>query len=68
MGKKAAAILSMLIMGLGQFYAGHLWRALAWFFGSILVLGTLAMAGIGGLIVAPIIWVACAWDAYSIAK
>jgi hypothetical protein len=68
MGKKAAAILSMLIMGLGQFYAGHLWRALAWFFGSILVLGTLAMAGIGGFIIAPIIWIACAWDAYSIAK
>jgi TM2 domain-containing membrane protein YozV len=69
MGKKTAAILSMLIMGLGQFYAGHFWRALVWFFGSILALGALSVAsGIGGLIVAPIIWIACAWDAYSIAK
>ena len=69
MGKKTAAILSMLIIGLGQFYAGHFWRALAWFFGSILVVGTLAMTtGIAGFIVAPIIWIACAWDAYSIAE
>ena len=69
MGKKTAAILSLLIIGLGQFYAGHFWRAIAWFFGSILVVGILAMAtGIGGLIAAPIVWIACAWDAYNIAE
>ena len=69
MGKKTAAILSLLIIGLGQFYAGHFWRAMAWFFGSILVVATLTMAtGIGGLIAAPIIWIACALDAYNIAE
>ena len=69
MGKKTAAILSLLIVGLGQFYAGHFWRAMAWFFGSILVVATLTMAiGIGGFIAATIIWIACALDAYNIAE
>jgi hypothetical protein len=69
MGKWTAAILSLLIIGLGQFYTGRLWRALAWFFGSILIVATLTMlTGIGGLIVAPIIWIGCAWDAYKLAK
>ncbi len=69
MGKWTAAMLSLLIMGLGQFYAGHLWRALAWFFGSILIVAALTMlTGIGGFIVAPILWIGCAWDAYKLAK
>jgi hypothetical protein len=69
MGKKTAAILSLLIMGLGQFYAGRFWRAAAWFFGSILIVGILTMlTGIGGLIIAPFIWIGCAWDAYNVAK
>ncbi len=69
MGKWTAAILSLLIIGLGQFYAGHLWRALAWFFGSILVVAILTMAtGIGGFIAGPILWIGCAWDAYKIAE
>lgn len=69
MGKKTAAILSLLIMGLGQFYAGRFWRAAAWFFGSILIVGILTMlTGFGGLIIAPLIWIGCAWDAYNVAK
>ncbi|NPV62694.1 MAG: hypothetical protein HPY61_08705 [Methanotrichaceae archaeon] len=65
MGKWTAAILSLLIMGLGQFYAGHLWRALAWFFGSILIIAAATfLTGVGGLIVAPILWIWCAWDAH----
>jgi hypothetical protein len=68
MGKKTAAILSLLIVGLGQFYAGHLWRALAWFIGGILIVTVLTMlTGIGGFIAAPIIWIGSAWDAYNIA-
>jgi TM2 domain-containing membrane protein YozV len=69
MGKKTAAILSLLIIGLGQFYAGHFWRAVAWFFGSILIVGILSMlTGIGGIISAPIIWIGCAWDAYNLVR
>ncbi len=69
MGKKTAAILSLLVIGLGQFYAGHFWRAMAWFFGSIIVVAALTfLTGIGGMIAAPIIWIACAWDAYNIAR
>jgi len=69
MGKKTAAILSLLIVGLGQFYAGHFWRAAAWFFGTIILVAFLTMlTGIGGLIVVPIIWIGSAWDAYKIAK
>lgn len=69
MGKKTAAILSLLIAGLGQFYAGHLWRATAWFVGSILIIGILTLlTGIGGAIAVPIIWIACAWDAYNLAN
>jgi hypothetical protein len=69
MGKKTAAILSQLIAGLGQFYAGHLWRAIAWFVGSILIIGFLTLlTGIGGAMAVPIIWIACAWDAYNLAN
>jgi hypothetical protein len=69
MGQWTAAILSLLIIGLGQFYAGHLWRALAWFFGSILITATATFfTGIGGFIVAPTLWIWCAWDAYRLAK
>ena len=69
MGKKTAAILSLLVVGLGQFYAGRLWRAAVWFFGSILVLSILTLStGVGGLIVAPILWIGAAWDAYKIAE
>ncbi|OPY50654.1 MAG: hypothetical protein A4E48_01806 [Methanosaeta sp. PtaU1.Bin060] len=69
MGKWTAAILSLLIIGLGQFYAGHLWRALAWFFGSILIVALLTMlTGFGGLIVGLLLWIGCAWDAYNLAK
>ena len=69
MGKKTAAILFLLIAGLGQFYAGHLWRAIAWFVGSILITGfPILLTGIGGAIVVPIIWIACAWDAYTLAN
>jgi hypothetical protein len=69
MGKKTAAILSLLIAGLGQFYAGRLWRAIGWFVGSILIIGILTLhTGIGGAVAVPIIWIACAWDAYNLAK
>ena len=65
MGKWTAAILSLLIMGLGQFYAGHFWRALAWFFGSVIIVVSITMlTGFGGLIIGPILWIGCAWDAY----
>jgi len=68
MGKWTAAILSLLVVGLGQFYAGHFWRALAWFLGSILIVAAATMlTGIGGLIVAPFLWIWCAWDAYKLA-
>jgi len=67
MGKWTAAILSLLIVGLGQFYAGHFWRAMAWFFGSILIVVLLTvLTGIGGFIFA--LWMGCAWDAYKLAK
>lgn len=69
MGKKTAAILSLLIVGLGQFYAGHFWRALAWFFGATLIVSALTVAtGIGGFIAIPFIWILAAWDAYRIAE
>ncbi len=69
MGKKTAAILSLLIAGLGQFYAGHFWRAVAWFLGSFLIVGVLTMhTGIGGLVLIPIVSIGCAWDAYNLAK
>jgi hypothetical protein len=69
MGKWTAAILSLLIIGLGQFYTGHFWRALCWFFGSILIVALLAMfTGIGGVIVGLFLWIGCAWDAYNLAK
>jgi TM2 domain-containing membrane protein YozV len=69
MGKWTAAILSLLFMGLGQFYAGHFWRALCWFFGSILVVAFLTMlTGIGGFIVAPILWIGCSPDAYNLVE
>jgi len=69
MGKKTAAFLSLLIMGLGQFYAGHFWRAVAWFFGGFIAVAILTfLTGIGGLIAGTIIWIACAWDAYNIAR
>jgi len=69
MVKWTAAILSLLIIGLGQFYAGHFWRALCWFFGSILIVALLAMlTGIGGVIVGLFLWIGCAWDAYNLAK
>jgi hypothetical protein len=65
-GKKTAAILSLFIIGLGQFYAGRLWRALAWFFGSVLILSALTFStGFGGLALGPILSIASAWDAYS---
>lgn len=68
MGKKTAAILSLIIVGLGQFYAGRFWRGAAWFFGSAMLLAILTLTtGFGGLIVAPILWIAAAYDAYSIA-
>ena len=69
MGKKTAAILSLLIVGLGHFYAGHFWRALAWFFGAMLIVSALMVTtGIGGLIAVPIIWIIAAWDAYRVAQ
>ncbi|OPY56544.1 MAG: hypothetical protein A4E49_00220 [Methanosaeta sp. PtaU1.Bin112] len=69
MGKWTAAILSLLVIGLGQFYAGHFWRAVAWFFGTALIVALLTMlTGIGVFIVAPILWIVCAWDAYNLAK
>jgi hypothetical protein len=56
-------------MGLGQFYSGHFWRATVWFFGSILIVVLLTvLTGIGGFIVAPFLWIGCAWDAYKLAK
>ncbi|HII06528.1 MAG TPA: hypothetical protein HA349_04220 [Methanotrichaceae archaeon] len=67
MGKKTAAILSLLIIGLGQFYAGRFWRAVAWFLGSVLILSVLTfVTGFGGLAVGPLLSIAAAWDAYSI--
>jgi len=67
MGKKTAAILSLFIIGLGQFYAGRIWRALAWFFGSALILSALTLVtGFGGLALGPILAIASAWDAYNI--
>ena len=67
MGKKTAAILSLFIIGLGQFYAGRLWRTMAWFFGSVLVLSALTIAtGFGGLALGPLLSIASAWDAYSV--
>ena len=69
MGKKTAAILSLLIVGLGQFYAGHFWRAAAWFFGTMIIVAFLVtITGIGGLIIAPFIAIVAAWDAYRISK
>lgn len=69
MGKKTAAILSLLIAGLGQFYAGHLWRAVAWLLGSFLIVGVLTVhTGIVGLMLIPLISIGCAWDAYNLAK
>jgi len=69
MGKWTAAILSLLIVGLGQLYAGHFWRAMAWFFGSILIVVLLtALTGVGGFIVAPFLWIGCACDVYKLAK
>jgi hypothetical protein len=67
--KWTAAILSLLIIGLEQFYAGHFWRALCWFLGSILVVALLSMLTVTGVfIVAPILWIECAWSAYNLAK
>lgn len=67
MGKKTAAVLSLFIIGLGQFYAGRLWRALAWFLGSVLILSALTIAtGFGGLALGPLLSIASAWDAYSV--
>jgi hypothetical protein len=69
MGKKTAAVLSLLITGLGQFYAGHFWRAVAWFFGGIFIVAALTfLTGIGGIIAWAVIWIACTWDAYNIAR
>lgn len=49
--------------------AAHLWRALGWFFGSILIVALLTMlTGFGGLIVGLLLWIGCAWDAYNLAK
>jgi hypothetical protein len=67
MGKITAAVLSLLIVGLGQFYAGHFWRAVAWFFGGILIISisTFTM-GIGCFLIVPLIWIGSAWDAYNV--
>jgi len=67
MGKMTAAVLSLLIVGLGQFYAGRFWRALAWFFGSILIISISTLTtGVGGFLVLPLIWIFSAWDAYNV--
>ena len=67
MGKMTAAVLSLLIVGLGQFYAGRFWRALAWFFGSILIISISTLTtGVGGFLVLPLIWIFSAGDAYNV--
>ena len=66
-GKKTAASLSLFIIGLSQFYTGRLWRSLAWFFWSVLILSALTLAtGFGVLAVGPLLSIASAWGAYSI--
>jgi len=56
-----AAILSFLIPGLGQFYAGHLLRGIGLFILAVIV--AIVTAFIGSLLVA----VVAAIDAYSLA-
>jgi len=56
-----AAILSFLIPGLGQFYAGHLLRGIGLFILAVIVV--IFTAFIGGLLIA----VVAAIDAYSLA-
>jgi len=69
MGKITAAILSLLVAGLGQFYAGQFWRACAWFFGAI-ILGTILVVITGGvgIILLPLVPIASAIDAYRICE
>jgi TM2 domain-containing membrane protein YozV len=62
MGKITAAVLSILIPGLGQFYAGRLWRGLGIFFATGIV--GLLTGGFG----LPIMYLIAALDAYLIYK
>lgn len=46
MGRLTAAVLSLLILGLGQVYCGKLLRGVAWFvIGGLLIVGAAAVAG-----------------------
>jgi TM2 domain-containing membrane protein YozV len=57
-----AAILSLIIVGLGQAYAGEWWRALGFFVVGV-ILGITILFAIGFVLV-PIWWIVAAYDAY----
>jgi len=60
MGKFTAAFLSLLVPGLGQFYAGRLWRGVLIFLLTALV-GLLTMG-----LALPLMWIVAVVDAYMV--
>jgi TM2 domain-containing membrane protein YozV len=65
-----AAVLSIIITGLGQIYVGKIGRGLAFLVFGIIVAVSAGLAyGVGIVwLIALIIWVASAYDAYTLAK
>lgn len=61
-----AAILSLLVAGLGQIYNGEIGKGIAFFVVAI-VLG-LTLIIVIGFILVPIWWIYCAYDAYKVAE
>ena len=61
-----AAILSLLVAGLGQVYNGEVGKGIAFFLVAILI-GFTIFIGIG-IILAPIWLIYCAYDAYKVAE
>lgn len=67
MGKLTAAVLSLLVLGLGQVYCGKLLRGAAWFvIGGMLIVGAAAVTGPLAILVAILVYVGCMVDAYRI--
>jgi len=59
--KTLAGVLSFLLPGLGQIYAGSIWRGIAWFVAVSIGYFVFVIPGI-------IFWVVNIWDAVEVAK
>ena len=61
-----AAVLSLICAGLGQVYNGEVGKGIAFFFVAIILGLTIVL--VIGIILVPIWWIYCAYDAYKVAE